>query len=183
LVAGSYARISRVWKDGDMLTVHFPMELNVRQWAVNQNSISINYGPLTFSLKIDEQYEKRDSKETAIGDSRWQEGADAGKWPSWEIRANSPWNYGLQCNVANPAQTFTVVKKAWPKDNFPFTVSNVPIEIKAKGRRIPSWGIDRFDLCAVLPAYPEKPAEPLEDITLIPMGAARLRISAFPPLK
>jgi hypothetical protein len=178
--AGSFARISRVWKDGDRLTVHFPMEVTVRQWAVNQNSISVNYGPLTFSLKIDEQYEKRDSKETAIGDSRWQKGADATKWSSWEIRPGSPWNYGLKCNMANPAQSFTVVKKELPKDNFPFTVENVPIEIKAKGCRIPSWGIDRFDLCAVLPAYPAKASKTVEDITLIPMGAARLRISAFP---
>jgi len=182
LTASSYARISRVWKNNDVLTIHFPMELSVRQWEVNQNSISVNYGPLTFSLKIDEQYEKCDSKATAISDSRWQEGADATKWPSWEIQANSPWNYGLQCNMENPAQSFTVVKKAWPQDNFPFTSESVPIEIKAKGRRIPSWSIDRFHLCAVLPAYPAQAAGPLENITLIPMGAARLRISAFPPV-
>ena len=180
LEAGSYARIDRIWKDRDLLTIHFPMEITVRQWAVNQNSISVNYGPLTFSLKIDEQYEKRDSKETAISDSRWQEGANAEKWPSWEIKASSPWNYGLICNMANPALSFTVVKKERSKDNFPFTVENVPIELKAKGRKIPSWTIDEFGLCAVLPAYPAKAAEEIENITLIPMGAARLRISAFP---
>jgi hypothetical protein len=183
LTPGSYARISRVWKEGDALTIHFPMELSVRQWVVNQNSISVNYGPLTFSLKIDERYEKHESKSTAIWDSRWQEGVDADKWPSWGIQADSPWNYGLQYDPANPTKSFTVVKKAWPQDNFPFTVESVPIEIKAKGRRIPSWGIDRFDLCAVLPAYPVKTAEPTEVLTLIPMGAARLRISAFPPVE
>jgi len=183
LTAGSYARISRKWNDGDELTIHFQMELSVRQWAVNQNSISVNYGPLTYSLKIDEQYIKRDSKETAIRDSRWQEGADAEKWPSWEIVANSAWNYGLQCNISNPAQSFKVVKKEWPQDNFPFTVENVPIEIKAKGRKIASWGIDQYDLCAVLPAFPVTDVGELEDITLIPMGAARLRITAFPPVK
>ena len=181
--AGTYARISRVWKDGDVLTVYFPMKVKVRQWTVNQNSISVNYGPLTFSLKIDEQYEKRDSKETAINDSRWQEGADPANWPSWEIRAVSAWNYGLICNMENPEESFTVVKKALPKDNFPFTAENVPIEIKAKGRRIPSWSIDRFGLCAVLPAYPVQSDSPKEDITMIPMGAARLRISAFPPVE
>jgi len=183
LEPGSYTRISRIWKDGDVLTVNFPMELSVRQWAVNQNSLSVDYGPLTFSLKIDEQYEMRGSKETAIGDSRWQEGVDANKWPSWEIRPASPWNYGLIVNTENPKQSFTVVKKTWPDDNFPFTAESVPIEIKAKGRRIPSWCVDQFDLCAVLPAYPAKADGPVENITLIPMGAARLRISAFPPVK
>jgi hypothetical protein len=184
LTPGAYARISRVWKDGDVLTVHFPMEMSVRQWTVNQNSISVDYGPLCFSLKIDEQYVKRDDgKETAISDSRWQEGADAAKWPSWEIHAASPWNYGLICNMANPAQSFKIVKKALPQDHFPFTVESVPWELKAKGRRIPSWRIDQFDLCAVLPAYPAKAAGPVEDLTLIPMGAARLRISAFPKVE
>jgi hypothetical protein len=180
LKAETYARISRTWKDGDELTVDFPMRLNVRQWAVNQNSVSVNYGPLTFSLKIDERYEKSDSKSTAISDSHWQEGADESKWPSWKIYPDSPWNYALLCDIEHPERSFKVVKKAWSVDNFPFTLENAPIEIKAKGRKIPSWTIDRFGLCAVLPAYPAITAGQLEDITLIPMGAARLRISAFP---
>jgi hypothetical protein len=183
LTAETYARISRTWKDGDELTVNFPMKINVRQWAVNQNSISVNYGPLTFSLKIDERYEKSESKSTAIFDSHWQEGADESKWISWKIYPDSPWNYALLCNEEHPEQSFTVVKKAWSADNFPFTLENAPIEIKAKGKKIPSWTIDKFGLCAVLPAYPVNTAEPLEDITLTPMGAARLRISAFPVLR
>jgi hypothetical protein len=32
---------------------------------------------------------------------------------------------------------------------------------------------NRFNLCVVLPAYPTKTTVPLEEITLIPMGAAR----------
>ncbi|MDR1918036.1 MAG: glycoside hydrolase family 127 protein, partial [Tannerellaceae bacterium] len=53
--AGQYARLHRSWKTGDRVTVDLPMSLQLRQWAVNQNSLSVNYGPLTFSLKIDEQ--------------------------------------------------------------------------------------------------------------------------------
>jgi hypothetical protein len=182
LNAGTYARISRTWKDGDELTVDFPMKITVRQGAVNQNSVSVNYGPLTFSLKIDEKYEKRDSKETAISASRWPAGVDASKWPSWEIHPDSPWNYALQCDVEHPEQSFSVVRKTWPADNFPFTVESVPLEITAKGSKIPSWTTDKFGLCAVLPDYPARTTGQSENITLIPMGAARLRISAFPHL-
>ena len=56
---------------------------------------SVDYGPLTLSLKIDEKYIEKDSRETAIGDSKWQKGADPKKWPTTEIYANSPWNYSL----------------------------------------------------------------------------------------
>ena len=36
-----------------------------------------------------------DSKESAIGDSKWQANADQTKWPSYEIYPASMWNYGL----------------------------------------------------------------------------------------
>ena len=81
-----------------------------------------------------------------------------------------------------PLKNFKVVRKPWPADNFPFTVANVPLEVKATGRIIPEWQIDETGLCGVLPEEDAvKGAK--EEITLIPMGAARLRISAFPNTK
>ena len=70
-----------------------------------------------------------------------------------------------------------------PTDNFPFSLENVPLEFRAKGRRIPSWKIDETGLCGVLPAEDAVKSDTLETITLVPMGAARLRISAFPVVK
>jgi hypothetical protein len=184
LPAGSYVRITRKWSNDDRVVINFPMKLKVNQWALNQQSLSVNYGPLTFSLKIDEKYIRKDTKQTADQDySRWQTQAAPEKWMSYEIHPGSAWNYGLICDIEHPEKSFQIVKKAWPTDNFPFTTESAPIELKAKGRKIPSWGIDRFGLCAVLPTYPAQTSEPVEPITLIPMGAARLRISAFPPVK
>ncbi len=68
----------------------------------------------------------------------------------------------------------------WPEDDYPFTQESVPLEFKAKGVRIPSWTIDETGLCGVLPDENAVRSGETEDITLIPMGAARLRISAFP---
>lgn len=68
------------------------MQLSMRTWQVNKNSVSVDYGPLTMSLKIDEDYVKKDSRATAIGDSKWQEGADASQWPTYEIYAKTPLN-------------------------------------------------------------------------------------------
>jgi hypothetical protein len=176
----SYIRLDREWSNGDQVTLNLPMELASRTWQVNQNSVSVDYGPLTFSLKIEESYKKISSIKSAIGDSKWQEDADPEKWPAYEITPLSPWNYGLIINKKDLSKSFRVVRKEWPADNYPFSLDHTPIEIRAKGRQIPSWGIDKFGLVDVLPLYPVKTNKPIEDITLIPMGAARLRISAFP---
>ena len=66
-----------------------PMSLSMRTWQVNKDSVKCGlWGPLTLSLKIDEKYVEKDSRETAIGDSKWQKGADPKKWPTTEIYAN-----------------------------------------------------------------------------------------------
>lgn len=181
--AGSYAKIARSWKNGDQVTLKLPMSIQVTKWEKNKNSVSVNRGPLTYSLKINENYVKKDSKASAIGDSKWQETADPEKWPSFEILPASPWNYGLVYNGEAPEELFEVVEKEWPTDDFPFTPKSVPIEMKAKGKRLPEWKIDAYGLTGVLPQSPLESAELSEDITLIPMGAARLRITAFPTVK
>lgn len=180
--SGKYVRIQREWQKGDKVTLHTPMKLSQSIWEVNQDSRSINYGPLTFSLKIKEDYRQASSIETAIGDSKWQKNADASKWPTYEIYPGSDWNFGLVIDDGKPLdENFEIVKKTWPSDNFPFTVSNAPLELRAKGRKVIGWGIDKYGLTGELPIKENLRFESeTENIVLIPMGAARLRISAFP---
>lgn len=185
-----YIRLMNQWKKGDKISMKLPMELHTTTWEKNKNSVSVGYGPLNFSLKIKEEYVQRDSKETAIGDSRWQENADPKKWPSYEIYPGSDWNYGLLLNhdgnmnnAINSATGFTIVKKEWPKNNNPWTIDASPIELKASGKRIKTWVIDQYGLCGILPQSPVATEEPKAALTLVPMGAARLRISAFPVVK
>jgi hypothetical protein len=180
---GNYLRLEREWKDGDAISVQLPMELRLRRWERNKGSISVDHGPLTYSLKIEEDYVRFDSKEIAQHDSKWQPTADPSKWPSFEIHAASAWNYGLSGDLADLKKSFVVSRKPWPKDNFPFTVAAVPVEIKTTGRKIPSWTMDQYGLCAEVPVSPVTTSEPEQTITLIPMGAARLRITAFPIAK
>ncbi|MCF0195964.1 MAG: glycoside hydrolase family 127 protein [Bacteroidaceae bacterium] len=173
--AGRLLCIRGEWKQGDRIQLHLPMTLSLRTWQVNQRSVSVDLGPLTMSLLIQERYVRRDSRSTAIGDSKWQAGADASKWPTTEIYADSPWNYALVPDVRDMKVTWG----AWPSDDYPWTQQNAPVRVKAKGRRVPSWTIDETGLCGVLP-HADEPREKVETITLVPMGAARLRISAFP---
>ena len=62
----------------------------------------------------------------------------------------------------------------------PFTHENVPLVFEAVGRQVPDWTIDEYKLCGVLPYEDAVKSDVEEKIELIPMGAARLRISAFP---
>ena len=62
----------------------------------------------------------------------------------------------------------------------PFTPDSAPILLHAKARRIPAWTLDRNGLVGKLQPSPVRSDEPVEAITLIPMGAARLRITVFP---
>ncbi|MCK5104492.1 MAG: glycoside hydrolase family 127 protein [Cyclobacteriaceae bacterium] len=178
--AGKLVRMERTWQNGDNVVLKVPMGLSLKTWGKNHNSVSLNYGPLTFSLKINERYVQLESDETAIRDSKWQKGADTKQWPSYEIYPNSPWNYGLILDKNKLENSFEIHKKPWPKDNFPFTVKAVPISIYAKGKQIPQWEIDEYGLAGELKDSPVLSDEKEEAIELIPMGAARLRISAFP---
>ena len=161
----SYIKIHKTFSDGDKIVLNLPMNISVKRWKKNKNSVSVNYGPLTYSLKIDHKYVKTGGSE---------------KWPGWEIYPESAWNYGLDLNEKNPTQSFEVSKKDWPESDMPFTIENAPIEITAKARKIPEWNLNKKGLVEEIQQSPAKTTEPKETVTLVPMGAARIRISAFP---
>ena len=179
LIPGKYLQIDREWKNGDKVTVKFPMHLTARTWQTNQNSVTIDYGPLTLSLRIGIRTQTADPTSTAVWDSKWQEGADTSKWPTTELYPATPWNYALVTD-GDFLRDVKMTRKPLPADNYPFTLESVPLEFKAKGVRIPSWQIDEHGLCGVLPNAKAERSKEVEEITLVPMGAARLRISAFP---
>ena len=180
--AGKYIRIDRKWSNGDMVELKLPMAVATKVWDQNNGSVSVNYGPLTLSLKIDEIYEQHDSrdKEFVQDDSHWQQGVDASLWPCYVIKPGSAWNYALMVDNNNQPLNFSVTKKEWPADNMPFTLDSVPFEFSATGVKIPSWGYDSTGMTDVLPSPAALTDSDPVRLTLVPMGAARLRISAFP---
>jgi hypothetical protein len=159
----SYIVVNREWKDGDTVTLNLPMNVLVRGWPKNKDSVSVDYGPLSFALAIKE---------------RWAEYGDRNaKWPEWEVFADSPWNYGLELYDGDAIR---VERRPGPLASQPFTPETAPILLKAKARKIPAWQMDRLNMVGALQQSPAKSTEPVEEITLVPMGAARLRISSLP---
>jgi hypothetical protein len=163
----TYVVLDRGWKDGDTVTVQLPMALGLRTWPKNHHSVSVDYGPLTFSLKIGEKVVRYGGKDD---------------WSELEVLPTTPWNYGLVLDAGDPTRTLEPVRKNGPVPEQPFTPETVPLSIKAKARKIPGWTLDRTGLVGKLHPSPVRSTEPVETITLIPMGAARLRITAFPTI-
>jgi len=161
----SYIKVDRIFSNGDCITLTLPMKLSIKEWKYNKNSVSVNYGPLTFSLKIAENKIRSG-------------GTD--EWPAWDIYPASSWNYGLVLNNMNPVQDFEIIKKEWPSSDMPFTIENAPIEVKVRARKIPQWRLDENGLVEELQQSPAYSSEAEETIWLVPMGCAQIRISAFP---
>ncbi len=162
----SYIVLDRQWEDGDTVDIRLPMDIELRYWTRNGSSVSVCRGPLTYSLKIGEKYVRYG-------------GTD--EWPALDVYPTSAWNYGL---VIDPAKTlwaqFEAKSKQWPADDQPFEAEAAPILIQAQARKVPNWQPDHLGLIGEVQPSPVKSDEPVETVTLIPMGAARLRISAFP---
>ncbi|MBI5387322.1 MAG: glycoside hydrolase family 127 protein [Verrucomicrobia bacterium] len=158
--------LNREWKDGDTVSLQLPMKLAVRTWEKNKNAVSVDHGPLSYSLAIKERWAKYGNRNA--------------NWPEWEVFPDSPWNYGLVLDSRAPEKSFTVVRKQGPLPAQPFTPDAAPISLKAKARKIPNWQADQRNMVDKLQPSPVKSDEPVEEVTLIPMGAARLRIAMFP---
>jgi hypothetical protein len=160
--AGEFLRIEREWRAGDRVELRFPMALRLSHWY--NNSIAVERGPLVYSLRVGES---------------WHKLKQTGPASDWEIYPTSPWNYGLVADPKNPAGAFTVKER--PLARQPFSAMDAPIEITAKARRVPQWGLVD-DSPGPLPTSPVTSRRAEETVTLVPYGAAKLRITAFPYL-
>ena len=166
--AGAWIVLSRSWTDGDHLTMELPMRIEVKRWTSNRNTASVKRGPLTYSLKIGE---------------RWERYGGTEEWPAYEVFPTTPWNYGLVLDAENPGKDLKVIQQADELARQPFTVEDAPIAIQAQAKRISAWTLEKNGLIGEVPESPVTSEQPTESVTLIPMGAARLRVSAFPVIK
>jgi hypothetical protein len=163
--AGKVLRINREWKKGDQVQLKQSSSIKVRRWE--SNAATITRGPLTYSLAIKEKNIRYGGTDT---------------WPAYDIFPEGTWNFALDLAQGNRLNFENLDVEAAPglEGDRPVFAEPSPLKIKAKARRIPAWTLDKRGLVNEIPAGPFKSSEKLEDITLIPMGCCRLRITAFP---
>ncbi len=159
---GAFHTIRRTWKAGDRVDLYFPMRVRATRWY--HYSVALERGPLVFSLKIGEDWERIKSQ---------------GPASDWKVEPNTPWNYGLILDTTRPGKSIQTIER--PVGDFPFTPAAAPVELQVKGRKLTHWTLVDGSAGA-LPGSPNFSMQPVETLTLIPYGCAKLRITEFPVL-
>ena len=179
---GRYLRIDRTWNDGDRGELVLPAAVSLRYWAAHGQCVSVDRGPLTYSLAIGEEYVRSEAA-GAEGSLIAEQEADAHtRWPEWQIFPTTPWNYGLVLDEDDAATSFQIEHRPWPKSDMPWTyegASDRADHDRTTDRRLetPEEQSGRRHDCSPVRSDAED-----ETVTLLPMGACRLRLSAFPTI-
>lgn len=171
LRAGEFVTVDRNWREGDTVEIQFPMEIETSSWY--NNAVAVQRGPLIYSLKIGQEWVENTDPEL-----RQMHEQTHGGLLAREVYPTSRWNYGLVLNEDDPASSFEVVKREMTEQ--PYDTDTAPVVLKAKGQILPQWTLDG-NLVGDVPAGATPYDETMvEDIELIPFGAAKLRITQFP---
>ena len=200
-VPGTYVPLQQEYKEGDTVTVVLPSSFKLTPGP--ENGISIERGPLLYSLKIQEDW-KVDSQDVR----------STPDFPAYELFAGSPWNYALCVTKDSLQQQIKVVNNAY-SDN-PWSIETAPVELKVPARlvkgwalqhksemKFENWGVKRNERGKVTdwyvtdtrikkgswwftPLLPDAAtlksglSEKVDTVTLVPYGCSKLRITVFP---
>ena len=157
---GAFSTVMREWSDGDTVDLELPMEIAAERRY--HDAITVTRGPLVYSLRVGERWERIRGKDPC---------------PDYAVHPTTPWNYGLAVDPDDPQ--LKVAKKGFGE--LVFGPDCAPIELKAMGRRLPEWQLED-NQAGPLPQSPVRSEEPEEELTLVPYGCAKLRVTELPLL-
>ncbi|MBI5117852.1 glycoside hydrolase family 127 protein [Candidatus Poribacteria bacterium] len=160
--AGTFHRIDRNWGENAIVTLQLPAR--VRTQTRHNGAVSIERGPLIFSLRIGED---------------WKQIGGEAPHADWEVYPTTAWNYALDIDRENPEKSISL--ESHPVGSCPFSPEGAPIRARVKGKLLPGWQLVQ-NAAGPVPQSPVPSSSPLEDLELIPYGCTNLRITEFPTL-
>jgi predicted alpha/beta superfamily hydrolase len=175
ITSGSFFKLKRTFSNNDVITLTVPMETSITNWP--NNGISIERGPLVYSLSIDETTNIISDYERATEE-----------FPAIERRPNSNWNYALNL-FENENSNIEIIKTH--TTGYPWDIGNSPIKIRVPVKKVKNWKLkevvgDKTNTSFLTtPEFPEEleTEDKTEYIDLVPYGATQLRLTVFPEVK
>jgi hypothetical protein len=112
----------------------------------------------------------------AVGED-WRQIGGQEPHGTWEIHPTTPWNYSLEIDPADPDAALRA--ETAPVTGSIFSPEGSPIRLHGRARIVPQWVLEH-GAAAAPPPSPCAGLEPAADVTLLPYGAARLRVTDLP---
>ncbi len=158
-VPSGFYPIRRRWQDGGVVNVTFPMEPRVTHWY--RDSAVFERGPLVFALPLDGKWVEL--KKYA------QNSAD------WQVTPTREWNYAVEIGPC----AATLIEST--QSEAPFDAEHRAVALRIRGRQFSEWTM-KENSAGPLPTSPVSSNAPVRELRLVPYGAAKVRITAFPYL-
>ncbi|TDD12447.1 hypothetical protein E1218_35360, partial [Kribbella turkmenica] len=117
-------------------------------------AVAFERGPLVFSLAVPQKWTKIGGEEPHA---------------TYEVHPTAPWNYAVDLSGSR------VVREHL--NGHPFTES--PIRLRVNGRLVPDWTLEH-GAAAAPPPSPVTTTGPSEELTFVPYGTAKLRVTELP---
>ncbi len=153
----NFERLNRTWSDGETVDIAFDEQPRTSNWY--NDSQVFERGPLVFALPLDAQWTELKHYE--------QKSAD------WQLETTSAWNFAV---AAGDCGLTAVEHKL---SSVPFEQSHPPVTLKIQAKSLPEWTTYQ-NSAGPVPKSPVKATGSDQTLTLIPYGAAKLRVTAFP---
>jgi DUF1680 family protein len=191
--SGTFLTLEGEHKAGDVITLTFPREVQVRPWEMN--GVVVEYGPLLFSLAIPAKVER-----VLLNELQWHATpADSKSLYGYNMVPDGKWNYVLALDKARNHRAEVVENPAADLEN-PWNPTNSPLAIRMYGLEMPSWTLryqqykpfreKEIRYAPLTPPLPPRGCMTMvtvsdfcgkpEKISLVPYGSTTLRLTVFP---